>query len=90
MLQIVHITSTKTTFSVAFAFMDKEKEDNYTWVLKKLKGMMDPESLPDVIITERELAIVNAITRVFPKATRFPCRWHIEKNLFAKCRKEVR
>lgn len=69
LFQIVGVTSTEMTFSAAFAFMDGEKEDNYMWVLEKLKGMMDPDSLPEVVVTDRELALVNVIARVFSKAT---------------------
>ncbi|KAH7866059.1 hypothetical protein Vadar_014998 [Vaccinium darrowii] len=75
-------------FSAAFTFMDGEKEDNYMWLLEKLKGMMDPDSFPEVVVTDRELALLNAIARVFPKATHLLCRWHIKKNVFAKCRRK--
>ncbi|KAH7859446.1 hypothetical protein Vadar_001190 [Vaccinium darrowii] len=68
--------------------MDGEKKDNYMWVLDKLKGMMDPNSLSEVLVRDRELALMNAIARVFPKATHLLCRWHIEKNVFAKCRRK--
>ncbi|KAI8559723.1 hypothetical protein RHMOL_Rhmol04G0196200 [Rhododendron molle] len=72
------------TFCAAFAFMECEKTENYTWVLEKLKGMMDPNALPSVIVTDRELALMNAITNVFPHATNLLCRWHIGKNVLAK------
>ncbi|KAG5562042.1 hypothetical protein RHGRI_004924 [Rhododendron griersonianum] len=87
LLQIVGVTSTEMTFCAAFAFMECEKTENYTWVLEKLKGMMDPNALPSVIVTDRELALMNAITNVFPHATHLLCRWHIGKNVLAKCRK---
>ncbi|KAG5559890.1 hypothetical protein RHGRI_003249 [Rhododendron griersonianum] len=57
LLQIVGITSTERTFSAAFAFIDGEKVENYTWVLENLKRMMDPDALPCVIVTDRELAL---------------------------------
>ncbi|KAI8559279.1 hypothetical protein RHMOL_Rhmol04G0159700 [Rhododendron molle] len=75
------------TFCAAFAFMECEKTENYTWVLEKLKGMMDPNALPSVIVTDRELALMNAITNVFPHATNLLYRWHIGKNVLAKCGK---
>ncbi|KAI8563231.1 hypothetical protein RHMOL_Rhmol03G0096200 [Rhododendron molle] len=87
LLQIVGITSTERTFSVAFAFINREKEENYTWVLEKLKSMIDSDALPGVIVTDRELALVNAITRVVPTASHLLCRWHIGQNVYAKCRK---
>ncbi|XP_058181225.1 PKS-NRPS hybrid synthetase cheA-like [Rhododendron vialii] len=87
LLQIVGVTSTEMTFCAAFAFMECEKMENYTWVLEKLRGMMDPNALPSVIVTDRELALMNAIAHVFPQATNLLCRWHIGKNVLAKCRK---
>ncbi|XP_058217526.1 putative protein FAR1-RELATED SEQUENCE 10 [Rhododendron vialii] len=87
LLQIVGVTSTEMTFCAAFAFMECEKTENYTWVLENLKGMMDPNALPSVIVTDRELALMNAIEHVFPQATNLLCRWHIGKNVLAKCRK---
>lgn len=87
LLQIVGVTSTELTFSAAFALMESEKEANYTWVLEKLKGIMDPDVVPAVIVTDRELALMNAISKVFPHATHLLCRWHISKNIFANCKK---
>ncbi|XP_058181178.1 PKS-NRPS hybrid synthetase cheA-like [Rhododendron vialii] len=87
LLQIVGVTCTELTFNVAFAFIECEKEENYTWVLEKLKGMMDADALSVVIVTDRELALMNAIRSVFPHATNLLCRFHISKNVLAKCRK---
>ncbi|KAI8572430.1 hypothetical protein RHMOL_Rhmol01G0197600 [Rhododendron molle] len=69
LLQIVGVTCTELTFNVAFAFIECEKEENYIWVLEKLKGMVDADALPVVIVTDRELALMNAIRSVFPHAT---------------------
>ncbi|KAI8560267.1 hypothetical protein RHMOL_Rhmol04G0242300 [Rhododendron molle] len=87
LLQIVGVTSTEKTFSAAFAFIDRKKEENYTWMLKNLKSMMDLDALLNVILTDRELALVNVITRVFPTANHLLCWCHIGQNVFAKCRK---
>ncbi|KAG5521641.1 hypothetical protein RHGRI_034013 [Rhododendron griersonianum] len=87
LLQIVGVTCTELTFNVAFAFIECEKKENYTWVLEKLKGMMDADALPVVIVTDRELVLMNAIRSVFPHATNLLCRFHISKNVLAKCRK---
>ncbi|KAI8573105.1 hypothetical protein RHMOL_Rhmol01G0252400 [Rhododendron molle] len=48
---------------------------------------MDVDALPNVIVTDRELALMNAIRSVFPDATNLLCRFHIGKNVLAKCRK---
>jgi len=39
---------------------------------------------PTVIISDRDLALMNAIEVVFPEATNLLCRFHINKNVKAK------
>ncbi|XP_052210807.1 protein FAR-RED ELONGATED HYPOCOTYL 3-like [Diospyros lotus] len=86
LLEIVSVTSTKLTFSIAFAFMDHEYEDNYTWAMEKLKSRMT-HKYPGVIVTDRELELMNAIQKVFSTTSTLLCRWHISKNVLAKCKK---
>ncbi|KAJ1406826.1 MULE transposase domain [Sesbania bispinosa] len=39
LLEIVVVTSTKLTFSVAFAYLERETKDNFTWALDKVRGL---------------------------------------------------
>jgi len=48
---------------------------------------MDEKFLPSVIVTDRELALMNAIGIVFPTARHLLCRWHISKNVTTNCKK---
>ncbi|XP_058742340.1 protein FAR1-RELATED SEQUENCE 5-like [Vicia villosa] len=45
LLEIVGVTSTKLTFSVAFAYLEHEREKNFTWALQKLKELFYSEKL---------------------------------------------
>ncbi|KAJ1391958.1 MULE transposase domain [Sesbania bispinosa] len=38
LLEIVVVTSTELTFSVAFAYLECETKDNFTWALDKVRG----------------------------------------------------
>ncbi|XP_070662492.1 uncharacterized protein [Malus domestica] len=87
LLQIVGVTSTNMTFSVAFVYIEAEKEDNYTWALTRLKTLLHGYCLPGVIATDRDLALLNSIKSVFPSAQHLLCRWHINKNVLSKCKK---
>ncbi|CAL8171865.1 unnamed protein product [Prunus armeniaca] len=87
LLQIVEVTYTNMTFSVAYVYMNAEKEDNYTWALTALRNLLDDNCLPGVIVTDRELALLNSITSIFPKARHLLCRWHINKGVLANCKK---
>ena len=75
LLQIVGVTSTNMTFFVAYVYMNAEKEDNYTWALTALSSLLDDNCLPSVIVTDRELSLMNSITSIFPKARHLLCRW---------------
>ena len=44
------------------------------------------DALPGVIVTNRDLALMNAVKTVFPEATNLLCWFHIDKNVKAKCK----
>ncbi|CAG8759375.1 23181_t:CDS:2, partial [Racocetra persica] len=48
--------------------------------------LIDYTPRPQVIGTDRELALINAICIVFSESKNFLCIWHIEKNMLANCR----
>ncbi|KAM1005739.1 hypothetical protein ACFX1T_002602 [Malus domestica] len=86
LLEVVGVTSTDITFSVAFVFLDSEKEDNYIWALSKLRGVMVECPMPNVIVTDMDLPLMRAIEVVFPTAKNLLCKWHINKHVLAKCK----
>ncbi|XP_058760449.1 uncharacterized protein LOC131633780 [Vicia villosa] len=55
LLEIVGVTSIKLMFSVAFAFLEHEREENFAWALEKLKELFySEELLPDVMYVKSE------------------------------------
>ncbi|KAL1149138.1 hypothetical protein V6Z11_A10G172200 [Gossypium hirsutum] len=89
-MSIVGATSTNKTFSIAFAFIINEKEENYNWALSCLKLTLEECMYPRVIVMDRELALMNACQQVFPDATRLLCRWHITENIKKHCRQSIK
>ena len=77
------------TFSVCFAYMEAEREGNYAWALGVLQSIIGEDVLPDVIVTDRELSLMKAINSVLPNARHLLCKWHINKNVLAKCKKLI-
>ncbi|XP_028106022.1 uncharacterized protein LOC114305104 [Camellia sinensis] len=61
--------------------------DNYVWVLTTLRSLLDDIAIPEVIITDRKLALMNAIDKVFSTSRHLLCRWHISRTVLAKCKK---
>jgi len=87
LLEIVGVTSTRLTFSVAFAFLSNEKQNNFTWALERLRGLfMTSKGGPQVIVTDRDLALMNVVGTVFPECYHLLCRFHIQKYVQAKCK----
>ncbi|KAJ0560115.1 putative MULE transposase domain, FHY3/FAR1 family, reverse transcriptase, RNase H-like protein [Helianthus annuus] len=85
-IQVVGVTSTHKSFCVAHAFVSKEKKDNFLWVLEKLKELLVDCMEPREIVTDRDQALMNACDKVFPKASKLLCRWHISQNILKHCR----
>lgn len=40
-----------------------------------------------MIVSDREIALMNSLNIVFPSSTHVLCIWHINKNILAKCKK---
>ncbi|TYH52826.1 hypothetical protein ES332_D09G055000v1 [Gossypium tomentosum] len=89
-VQIVGMASTNKKFSIAFAFIINEKEENYNCTLTCLNLTLEECMYPCVIVTDRELALMNACQQVFPDATRLLCRWHITENIKKHCRQSIK
>ena len=85
LLNIVGVTATGNSFNIAFAFLQNEKQSCYVWALNAFKSCVNHE--PAVVVTDRELALMAALSEVFPRVKHLLCVWHINKNILAKCRK---
>ena len=85
MLHGVGITATYQTFSAFVAFMRAEREDNYRWALSCFRSLLEANDIrPEVMVTDREMALMNAIKAEFPHVKNLLCIWHINHNIAAK------
>ena len=74
LFEIVGVTSTKFTYSVAFAFLSFEQDDNFTCVLEMLVGLLTSKlNMPKVIVTDRDTTLMNAVAKVPPKIYHILC-----------------
>ena len=85
-LEIVGVTPTNKTFSMAFSFLNHEKRPNFKWVLERVKMVIEEQYYPRVIVTDRDLALLGACREEFPNSHHVLCRWHIGQNLLQYCR----
>ena len=74
------------TFFATFAYLEGERLNNVVWALQRFQGLfMRVDALPGVIVTDRDLSLMNAVNTIFPDATNLLCRFLIDKNVKAKC-----
>jgi hypothetical protein len=82
---VVGITAVNTTFFVRFAFLRSEQQVDFTWALQQLSAAAGSSHKPMVVVTDRDLALMNSVADVFPSAKHLLCTWHIDKNVKARC-----
>nr|KAJ0198150.1 hypothetical protein LSAT_V11C700356530 [Lactuca sativa] len=83
LLDIIGVSCFNTSFYSGFVFLERERMKIALSVFKKTLENCEPS----VIMSDRELALMNAIKMVFPNTTNLLCIWHIEKNVLANCNK---
>ena len=72
------------TFFGAYILLEVEHENNFVWALERLKVLfMRVDEYPRIIVSDRNLALKNAITVVFSKAANVLYLFHIDKNVKA-------
>lgn len=72
LLNIVGFAALNTTFHLRFAFIRGEQEENDEWALQQLKMYLP--IAPKILLTDRELALMNAIDKAFPDAQNLLCQ----------------
>ncbi|KAL5172570.1 hypothetical protein HKD37_16G045296 [Glycine soja] len=91
LLDVVGVTPTRITFFVAFAYLEREQLNNVVWALQRFQGLfLRRDALPRVIVTDRDLALMNAVKVVFLEATNLLCWFHIDKNVKANLMSALR
>ncbi|XP_045830906.1 PKS-NRPS hybrid synthetase cheA-like [Trifolium pratense] len=91
LFEIVGFTSTGRSFNVGFAWLTNEREDNFTWALEQCVSLLRNEDVrPKVIVTDRDLALMNAVSEVFPTSAAMVCRFHVKKNVSSKMKEIVK
>lgn len=82
------VTGLNTSFYIGFAFLSSETSADYIWVLECLAQLYQTLEIPSptLVITDMEMALINAIQRVCPAANHALCLWHVDKNVLANCK----
>ena len=81
LLEIIGVTCTGLIFSTTFAYMEVECEKSVR-ALERFKCLFHKhDELPKMIVTDRDLSLMNAVQIVFPYSHNLLCQFHIDKNV---------
>ncbi|KAL5132666.1 hypothetical protein HKD37_12G035276 [Glycine soja] len=82
LLDFVGVTPTTMTFSTEFAYLEGERVNNIVWTLEWFQGLfLRNDRLPVVIVTDRDLALMDAVKTVFSECfTSIRMSRRIKKN----------
>jgi hypothetical protein len=87
LLDMIGVDACQRSFCIAFAFLSGETEDDYSWALDQLKSLYEncTARLPSVILTDRCIACMNAVSTCFPSSFSLLCIWHANKAVLRHC-----
>lgn len=71
-------TSTGRTIGLAYCFMSNERKESYRFVLTTFLKWVGFQ--PRLVMTDKEQALGNAISIVYPEAIHQYCKLHIDRN----------
>ena len=85
---IMGATSLESSFYIALSFIDGEEELDFGWVIVQIKELYRELGLRDpiVFVTDRDLALMNAIAGNYPAVVNILCVWHINRNVLKNCK----
>lgn len=67
LLEFICNTSTQLTFSIGFAYMMSQKEDNVTWTLERCRELLHSKAIyPKVVVTDWDNALMKCCGYHFP------------------------
>lgn len=72
LLDMAGVDTCGRSFIVAFDFLSRETEDDYSWALQHLRSLYQHD-LPSVVLTGRCLAAMNSAATCFPVSKRLLC-----------------
>jgi hypothetical protein len=73
---------------VDFAFLTRETEENFAWVLKTLQKYLKKKNIlvSKILMTNRDVKLINVSHSIFSRVRHFLCIWHVNKNVLTHCK----
>jgi hypothetical protein len=89
LLNVCTVTGNNIVVQVAIIFLSGETKNDYNWAIGYLRGTMLQHSIeePSSIVTDRELALIQALKARFTSSQLILCHWHININVLDKTKR---
>lgn len=71
-------------YPLAFAVVDSENEENWTWFLQNLSEVVNLQGRNITFISYRNKGLLEALPYVFPHSPHAFCFHHLKHNILAK------
>ncbi len=84
------ITTCNKSFYIGFAFLWNEDKDSYGWVITQVKELytrVGQEDGPEVVLTDREDALIGNLHEIMPATHLILCVLNINENIQARASK---
>ena len=84
------ITACNKSFYIGFVFLLHEDKDSYNRVMTQVKELyirVRQEDGPEVVLTDKEDALIGNLHEIMPATHHMLCVWHINKNIQARASK---
>lgn len=85
LLNIIGTTGMNTSVQIGLVFLASEREEDYAWAMQQFLSLIVEHGIPppSCFVTDRELALKNALSATFPEVPQILCIWHVNKNVAA-------
>src|SRR5215470_16752397 len=86
LFQVTGLTDQKSIANFSFGLINTETEDGFNWLCRRLDDIRDEQEIPppEVVITDKEIALKNALQTTFPGTQQQQCVYHINANVRGK------
>jgi hypothetical protein len=88
LLHVIGQATSNRSFLIAICLLATEDSNSYIWAVNSLKKhIWQPQRIPAVFITNRDVALHGALAKVFLDLHANLCTWHLNKNITTHCKK---
>ncbi|BFG34699.1 hypothetical protein CerSpe_209720 [Prunus speciosa] len=72
------------SFPFAFAIVDSENEENWSWFFENLAKVLTPQGRTITFISDHNKGLTEAVSNMFPTSHHAFCLQHLKQNLLSK------